>query len=72
MLREPEELEVLGGGPDGRDEGGCDRGVTVGRGLVEVGGPTRVVGCGLVGADGVTRLPVGGAGVTTREGGRES
>jgi hypothetical protein len=57
--REPD--EVLGGGLEGRDEGGGVRGVTVGRGVVEVGGVTRVVGRGDPGV-GVTRVD-GGAGV---------
>lgn len=69
-LREPD--DVLGGGLDGRDDGGCDRGVTVGRGAVALGGLTRGVARGVTGGVGETRLPDGGVGSTTRDGGRVS
>jgi hypothetical protein len=61
--------EELGGGLEGRDDGGCERGLTVGRELVEVGGATRVEVGGALGA---TRPPEGGLGTTTRDGGRDS
>lgn len=63
-LREPDADDVLGGGLDGRDDGGGVRGLVVARGLVDVdvGGVALVVGRGVL----------GGAGSTTRDGGRVS